>query len=177
MGRKVTMGRYTYIAKGSCKIDGDRTDVHIGNFCSISPNVYFDCGFSHNLYNISTFPFNAFFPEKAGHLKNNTFSKGDIHIDNDVYICENATIMSGVHISSGAVIGYGAVVTHDVLPYAVVGGIPAKLIRKRFSEETIEKLMKLAWWFWSDEKILDNVDLLMSSNVEKLLEMNYKEIS
>jgi virginiamycin A acetyltransferase len=169
MARNVIKGRHTYVSKGVIKIDGQINDVYIGNFCSIAPGVYFDCGFSHNIKNISTYPFNAFFPANAGHIKNDNMSKGDIHVDNDVYIGENAMIMSGVHIHSGAVIGYGAVVTHDVPAYAVVGGIPAKLLKKRFSEENIKKLLDLAWWDWPDDKILSNVAILMSPDVEKLL--------
>ena len=77
-------------------------------------------------------------------------------IGNDVWIGWHAIITPGVSIGDGAIIAAGAVVTHDVPPYAIVGGIPAKVIRKRFSDDMIEKLLKIKWWDWSDEKIMEN---------------------
>ena len=80
-------------------------------------------------------------------------SKGDIVIGNDVWIGYEAVVMAGVTIGDGAVIGARAVVTRDVSPYTIVGGVPAKEIRKRFPDETIGKLLKLRWWDWPEEKI------------------------
>ena len=95
-------------------------------------------------------------------------NRGDIVIGNDVWIGYEAVIMAGVTIGDGAIIGTRAVVTKDVPPYAIVGGVPAKPIRKRFSEDTIKMLMELRWWDWPEEKIAQNIHAIKSGYVEQL---------
>lgn len=93
-------------------------------------------------------------------------------IGNDVWIGYEAVVMAGVTIGDRAVIGARAVVTKDVLPYTIVGGIPAKPIRKRFSEETISALLALKWWDWPKEKIAQKIEAIQSGCVEELRENN-----
>ena len=96
-------------------------------------------------------------------------NKGDIVIGNDVWIGYEATILSGVHIGDGAIIGAKAVVTKDVPAYSIVGGIPAREIKKRFDPETIQKLQQLKWWDWSYEKIRHAIPHLKNGDVDPLL--------
>lgn len=91
-------------------------------------------------------------------------NKGDIVIGNDVWIGFEAVIMAGVTIGDGAIIASRAVVTKDVPPYSIVGGTPAKLIRKRFTDEQIDKLLRLKWWDWDEEKVRQNIDKIMDVN-------------
>lgn len=95
-------------------------------------------------------------------------NKGDIIIGNDVWIGYEAVILAGVTIGDGAIIGTRAVVTKDVPPYSIVGGVPAKSIRKRFDDETIVELLRLKWWDWSEEKIAQNIQAIKSGQVEQL---------
>lgn len=95
-------------------------------------------------------------------------NKGDIVVGNDVWIGYEAVILSGVTIGDGAVIGARAVVTKDVPPYTIVGGVPAKPIKKRFSEENIKKLQSIRWWDWPKEKIAENITAIQSGNIEQL---------
>lgn len=95
-------------------------------------------------------------------------NKGDIVVGNDVWIGYEAVIFAGVTIGDGAVIGARAVVTKDVPPYTVVGGVPAKPIKKRFNDETITELLKLKWWNWSEEKISQNIKSIQSGNIERI---------
>ena len=95
-------------------------------------------------------------------------NKGDIVIGNDVWIGYEAVIMAGVHIGDGAIIGTRAVVTKDVPPYTIVGGLPAKKIRSRFDDKTIELLQQLKWWNWDTKKISKNLDAIRKTNVEAL---------
>jgi len=140
----------------------------IGKFCQIATGVRFIMnGGNHALHGFSTFPFAAFggvwsdVPLQAE-------SKGDTLVGNDVWIGNSATIMPGIHIGDGAIIASNAVVTRHVAPYSIVGGNPAKLIRNRFDDNTIQALLKLQWWDWEIEKItkhakdiaLGNLDLL-----------------
>ena len=94
--------------------------------------------------------------------------KGDIVIGNDVWIGYEAVILAGVTIGDGAVIGSRAVVTKDVLPYTIVGGVPAKTIRRRFDEDTVEELLGLRWWDWPEEVIRENIPAIQSGCVERL---------
>lgn len=126
---------------------------------------------SHTLSSLSTYPFPLFFQEWGLEKKNVTDAwdnKGDIVIGNDVWIGYEAVILAGVTIGDGAIIGARAVVTKDVPPYTVVGGVPAKPIKLRFSEETISSLLKLQWWNWPEEKIARNIGAIQSGNIEQL---------
>ena len=129
----------------------------IGRFCSIGCGAKFLFNSAnHTVSSLSTYPFPLFFEEWELEKKNVTDSwdnKGDIIIGNDVWIGYEAVIMAGVTIGDGAIIGARAVVTKDVSPYTIVGGIPAKSIRKRYSEETIDLLTELKWWDWPEERI------------------------
>ena len=146
---KVKVGRYSYIGE-FCRV----TDTEIGSFCSISSQCAIGGG-AHPLQFVSTSPvFTQGHNPLGKHLTELPF---DAHrhtvIGNDVWIGANAMVKSGVHIADGAVIGMGSVVTKDVGPYEIWAGNPARLIRKRFDDETIQKLLQSAWWQWPDEKI------------------------
>lgn len=95
-------------------------------------------------------------------------NKGDIIIGNDVWIGYEAVILAGITIGDGAIIGTRDVVTKDVPPYTIVGGIPAKPIRKRFDEEIIVQLLRLKWWDWSEKKISQNIKAIQSGNIEQI---------
>lgn len=95
-------------------------------------------------------------------------NKGDTEIGNDVWIGFNSTIMPGIKIGDGAIIASNSTVTKDVKPYSIVGGNPAKEIKKRFSKEQIEKLLKISWWNWEIEKITKNIQNLTDQNIEAL---------
>lgn len=144
----------------------------IGKFCSLACGAKFIFNSAnHTMTSLSTYPFPLFFEEWHLDKKNVTDTwdnKGDIIIGNDVWIGYEAIILAGVTIGDGAVIGARAVVTKDVAPYTVVGGIPAKPIRKRFDNETIAELLKIKWWDWSKEKIALYIPAIKSGCIEKL---------
>lgn len=144
----------------------------IGKFCSIACGACFILNSAnHTLKSLSTYPFPLFFEEWELDRKNVTRSwdnKGDIVIGNDVWIGYEAIILSGVTIGDGAIIASRAVVTEDVLPYTIVGGVPAKAIRKRFSEQTISHLLKIKWWDWTKERITQNIDAIQSGDITLL---------
>nr|WP_288974827.1 CatB-related O-acetyltransferase [uncultured Blautia sp.] len=148
----------------------------IGKFCSIACGAKFLFNSAnHTFRSLSTYPFPLFFEEWGLDKKNVTDSwdnKGDIVIGSDVWIGYEAVIMAGVTIGDGAVIVARAVVTKDVLPYTIVGGIPEKPIRKRFSEETISALLALKWWDWPKEKIAQKIEAIQSGCAEQLRENN-----
>lgn len=143
----------------------------IGSFCSIGSGAAFIMAGNQGHRNdwISTFPF-AYYPdapEFAGAMDAYQ-SSGDTVIGSDVWIGSEAIIMPGVQIGHGAVIGTRALVTRDVEPYAIVGGNPAKLIRKRFDETSIGKLLEMAWWDWQQERLTQAMELMTSADVGAL---------
>lgn len=146
--------------------------LKIGKFCSIACGAKFlFTSANHTMKSLSTYPFPIFFEEwqlDGKDICDAWDNKGDIVIGNDVWIGYEAVILSGVTIGDGAVIGSRAVVTKDVEPYTIVGGVPAKPIRKRFDEQTIEKLKKIGWWNWSEEQIRPNLEAIQSGNVDAL---------
>lgn len=144
----------------------------IGRFCSIACGAKFlFTSANHTLKSLSTYPFPIFFEEWGLDVEDITTAwdnKGDIVIGNDVWIGYEAVIFSGVTIGDGAVIGTRAVVTKDVPPYTIVGGVPAKAIRRRFPDETISRLLDLKWWDWPEEQIAQNMQAIQAGNMEEL---------
>lgn len=141
----------------------------IGKFCAIASDVTFIMnGGNHQIDYFSSYPFYIFGCgwEKAS--PDTLLHKGDTIIGNDVWLGYDATILPGVKIGDGAVIGAKSVVTKDVLPYTIVGGNPAQLIRKRFDDEIIQILLELKWWDWKINKITENLETLCSNDINKL---------
>lgn len=142
----------------------------IGKFCMIASGVSFIMnGANHLTDAISTYPFAIFGNGWENAMEGKTYpNKGDIIIGNDVWIGHNATIMAGVTIGDGAIIATNSIIVKDVAPYSIVGGNPGTEIKKRFSQETINKLLELKWWDWPIEKITANLQNLTDNKVEKL---------
>ncbi len=144
----------------------------IGKFCSIACGAKFLFNSSnHTMRSLSTYPFPLFFDEwglDKADVTDSWDNKGDIVIGNDVWIGYEAVIMAGVTIGDGAIIGTRAVVTKDVPPYTIVGGVPAKPIRNRFSNEVISSLLEIRWWDWPNERIRRNISAIKSGCVSEL---------
>lgn len=144
----------------------------IGSFCSIACGARFIFNSAnHTMNSLSTYTFPLFFEEWDIDIKNVIDSwdnKGNIVIGSDVWIGYEAVIFAGVTIGDGAIIGANAVVTKDVPPYTIVGGVPAKSIRKRFSDKTIASLLEIKWWNWSKVKIAENIGVIQSGCIESL---------
>lgn len=150
----------------------NRDKLKIGKFCSIAcgTNFLFNSA-NHALDSLSTYPFPLFFEEwnlEKEKVTEAWDNRGDIVIGNDVWIGYEAVILSGVTIGDGAIIGTRAVVTKDVPPYTIVGGVPAKPIRKRFDEKVIKELLKIKWWDWTEEKIARNIENIKTGCIERL---------
>jgi virginiamycin A acetyltransferase len=147
---------------------GDK--LKIGKFCMIASDVTFIMnGANHLTEGISSYPFAVFGGDWSNAMDGKTYpNRGDIVVGNDVWLGYKSVVMSGVKIGDGAIIGAYSVVTKDVPPYAIVGGNPAKIIRKRFSDFDIERLLKLAWWDWDFDKISLNVQHLTGNNLDTL---------
>lgn len=144
--------------------------LKIGKFCSIACGAKFLFNSAnHTMKSLSTYPFPIFFEEWGLDVRDITSAwdnKGDIVIGNDVWIGYGAVIMAGVTIGDGAIIGTRAVVTKDVPPYTIVGGVPAKEIRKLFSEEMIAHLLNAKWWDWPIERISQNIEAIKAGKVK-----------
>ena len=152
-----------------------REKLIIGKFCSIAcgTKFLFNCA-NHTLKSLSTYTFPLFYEEWELEKSNITTAwdnKGNIVIGNDVWIGYEAVIMAGVHIGDGAIIAARAVVTKDVPPYTIVGGTPAKEIRKRFDTEVIQQLLKLKWWDWSTNNIRQCLPHIAEGKLDELLAM------
>jgi acetyltransferase-like isoleucine patch superfamily enzyme len=164
--KKFNVGDYTY---GNPKvIEYGGRQFSIGKYSSIAAGVTILLAGEHHSDWISTYPFDAYFPDFRSAIPSER-SKGGVEIGNDVWIGYNALILSGVSIGSGAIVGAGSVVTKDVLPYAIVAGNPARIIRFRFEDVAIRELLRIEWWNWPHEKVLKHRELLMSSNLSELL--------
>lgn len=146
--------------------------LSIGKFCSIACGARFLFNSAnHALGSLSTYPFPIFFEEwglPVEDVSRAWDNKGDIVVGSDVWIGYEAVILAGVTIGDGAIIGARAVVAGDVPPYTIVGGVPARPIRKRFSDDVIEALLELRWWDWRPERIAANLEAIQSGDIRRL---------
>lgn len=173
-----TYGKYTY---GTPNIHSwnEGTKLVVGNFCSIASNCNIYLGGNHRTDWVTTYPF--------GHIHKNIFNNfngighpstnGDVNIGNDVWIGSNVTIMSGVTIGDGAVLAANSHIFKNVEPYSLVGGNPAKLIKYRFTNEQIKKLLEIKWWYWNDDKINKYTSLLCNENIDNFINIAHNEIN
>lgn len=153
-------------------INHDR--LYIGKFCSIACGARFLFNSAnHTLRSLSNYTFPIFY-EAWGHGMSPAEAwdnKGDIVIGNDVWIGYDAVILAGVTVGDGAVIGARAMVTKDVPPYTIVGGVPARPIRKRFPDETVKVLLRLRWWDWPLEQIAEGMQYIQHGDLEALTDL------
>lgn len=143
----------------------------IGKFCAIAKGITFIMnGANHRMNSVTTYPFSIMANgwEKSIPKMEDLPFKGDTVIGNDVWIGQNVTILPGIHIGDGAIVGSNSVVTKDIEPYTIVGGNPARIIRKRFDEALVKYLLEIKWWDWTKEKIFANLDVLCSSDLERI---------
>lgn len=160
-----TLGSYTYISSNT-----DISNAALGNFCSIGQNVKIG-GFGKHPLNISTHP--AFYSQhmtKCFHEIKNFQHFKNTKIGHDVWIGDRAIILDGINVGTGSVIAAGSVVTKNTEPYSIVGGVPAKEIKKRFSEKDIENLLKIKWWTFSEKDLMEIGHLIADDNVSKLIQ-------
>ena len=150
----------------------NRDRLVIGKFCSIACGARFlFTSANHSLRSLSTYPFPLFFEEwglDKADVTDAWDNRGDIVIGSDVWIGYEAVVLSGVTIGDGAIIGTRAVVTKDVPPYTIVGGVPARPIRKRFDDRTIAVLLRLRWWDWPRERIARNISAIQAGRTDLL---------
>ena len=172
--KNIIVGEYSYYSGNNFEsrvthhydFIGDK--LIIGKFCQIGANVEFVMnGANHQTNAVSTYPFYIFNGwEQDSPSMENLPIKGDTIVGNDVWIGENVTIMPGVKIGDGVIIGKCSVVTNDIPPYSIVGGNPAKIIRKRFDDEMIDLLLELKWWDKPVKEINELIPLLTNSNID-----------
>lgn len=146
---------------------GEAATLRVGSFCSIADDVTIFLGGDHRVDWITTYPFSRF-RKSAKQIEGHPRTKGDVKIGNDVWIGTGASILSGVTIGDGAVIGAHAVVAKNVSPYTIVVGNPATPVRKRFTDDEIATLERIAWWCWPDSLIDEAMPFLLSNNIAAL---------
>lgn len=177
--KNIVAGEYSYYDSKHGESFEDQVLYHyevigdklvIGKFCSIGPGTTFIMNGANHQMDGSTFPFHLFgngWEKYVPSLKELPL-KGDTKIGNDVWIGRDVTIMPGVKVGDGAIIAAQSVVTKDIDPYRVVGGNPAKLIKKRYSDEVIEDWLAIKWWDWEIEDIHKNLEFIIRGDIEML---------
>ncbi|QBJ97854.1 CatB-related O-acetyltransferase [Rhodococcus sp. ABRD24] len=164
-----TVGIATYGDPKILRFRYDKTRLVIGSYCSIAEETLIVLGGEHPIDEITTYPLRDRFGLPGAGEDRHPLCKGDIVIGSDVWIGARATILSGVTIGDGAIVGAGAVIAKDVPPYSIAVGNPARVVRKRYDDETIEALLEIRWWDWPEDKVVDNVELLSSREPSEFL--------
>ncbi|MEU6736853.1 CatB-related O-acetyltransferase [Streptomyces physcomitrii] len=178
---KIAVGEYTYYDDPEGAREFERRNVLyaygperlvIGRYCAIAAGTRFlMAGAEHPSTGVSTYPFAMFggeWAERTLDLVTTMRSRGDTVVGNDVWFGYGATVMPGVRIGDGAIVAAGAVVTADVPPYTVVGGAPARTIRRRFEAEDVERLLRAAWWDWPAELVTAHARTLMAGSPQEI---------
>jgi acetyltransferase-like isoleucine patch superfamily enzyme len=166
----LTFGKHSYGIPEVYVFKGSEAKVVIGKFCSLAPDITLITGGIHPTDWVSTYPFRSKWNLKGADQDGTPATKGDIVVGNDVWIGTHVFILSGVKIGDGAVICTGSIVLNDIPPYAIAGGVPAKVIKMRFQNNEIEELLSIRWWEWEDDKILKYVDYLSSPRIKDFLD-------
>lgn len=161
---RITVGRYTY-GPPQFKIWSENERIDIGAFCSIAEGVVIFGGGEHRLDWVTTYPLRIALGSPGAGSDGHPHSKGRTVIGNDVWIGYGAMVVSGVTVGDGACIGAGAVVSRDVPPYAVVVGNPARVVRMRFDEQSIARLLQIRWWEWPIDRIRAFESLLCADDI------------
>jgi chloramphenicol O-acetyltransferase type B len=146
------------------------TCFRMGAYCSVAHECKVLIGLEHRPDWVTTYPFSVLEPSLA-HIPGQPASRGDVVIGNDVWIGMEAMILSGVTIGDGAVVAARALVTRDVPPYAIVGGVPAKVLSKRFDDATIARLLALKWWDWPHDRIVRAGEYMLSPDIGRFLDL------
>jgi acetyltransferase-like isoleucine patch superfamily enzyme len=165
----IVMGRESYFAPIVRKFKGDTGRVFVGNFVSIAHGVEFYSGGMHRTEWVSQYGLRAMLDLPGAYEDGFPHGRGDIHVGHDAWLAQGSVVMSGVTIGPGAVVATRSVVTKDVAPYAIVGGVPAKQIGRRFDDEQVQALLRIAWWDWPLETIKERVGLLSSPDVDAFI--------
>ena len=165
----LVMGNMSYYAPTVVKYTGDTGRVIIGNFASVAPDADFYVGGLHRTEWVSQYGLRAMLALPGVHEDGFTHGRGDIVVGSDTWVTNGVTVMSGVTIGDGAVVGTKAVVAKDVRPYAVVVGNPAREIRRRFSDEQVDALLRIRWWDWPTEKVKEHIELLTSPDIDAFI--------
>lgn len=157
------IGDYTYGSPNILFADSGAL-LQIGKFCSIADEVSIFLGGNHRHDWVTTYPFNKvdLFKNATKHITGHPSTNGNVNIGHDVWIGRGCTIMSGTTIGNGAVIAANSLVSKDIGDYEIWGGNPARLIKRRFNDDTIKKLSQNPWWEWDIDKIKMKIDYLMS---------------
>ncbi|MBK1812264.1 CatB-related O-acetyltransferase [Clostridium sp. YIM B02505] len=177
------VGRESYIVGGKITSGADFTisegyaihNLQVGQFVSIAHCSDFTMGLGHDYLNLATGVSKLFKENNEYNYDSSYREKGQILIQNDVWLGHNVTVMAGVTIHNGAIVASNSHVVKDVPPYAIVGGNPAKIIKYRFSEEIIDKLLTIQWWNWSSDKIIENNEFFKSEDVVAFCNKFYYE--
>ncbi|MEV0081953.1 CatB-related O-acetyltransferase [Saccharopolyspora sp. NPDC050642] len=190
---KITVGEYTYYDDPGGATGFEHRNVLygygperliIGKYCAIATGTRFlMAGADHPTMGVSTFPFTMFggeWTERTLDIVTGMPSRGDTVVGNDVWFGYQATVMPGVKIGDGAIIAAGALVTSDVAPYTIVGGNPAKPIRRRFDDADVERLLRAAWWDWPVELVTEHARTIMAgtpADIERIAQQHNEEVA
>lgn len=168
----ITLGRRTFGMPDVQWHWGDTRRCTVGNYSSLHPTAVIFVGGEHRPDWITTFAFREALGLPGRYEDGLPHSKGDVVIGNDAYVGAHAVVLSGVRIGDGAVVGAGAVVASDVPPYAIVVGNPARVLRYRFGPAEREALLRVRWWDWPEERIVEQLHVLLSPDVRAFLDIH-----